>query len=114
MIRGAYNELMNRSHYRNVNTNIIMYPTLHEADNTKFVTVADKIIEKSRAGGVSNLQRIRKANGMTLSKLAEVSGAELRMIQLYEQRRQDINKAQAATLSRIANALGCEMADLLE
>ena len=91
-----------------------MYPTLHEADITKFVAIADKIIEKSSASSVSNLQRVRKASGMTQSKLAEVSGAALRMIQLYEQRRQDISKAQAATLLRIANVLGCEVVDLLD
>jgi len=51
---------------------------------------------------------------MTQSKLAEASGATLRMIQLYEQRRHDISKAQVATLLRIANVLGCEVVDLLE
>jgi len=76
--------------------------------------VADNIIKKGSASGVSNLQRIRKASGITQRKLAELSGAALRMIQLYEQRRQDINKAQAATLLRIAYALGCEVVDLLE
>ena len=42
------------------------------------------------------------------------SGTALRMIQLYEQRNQDINKAQAITLTRIARTLGCEVEDLLE
>ena len=91
-----------------------LYPTLHEADITKFVTVADKIIEKGSAGGMTNLQRIRRASGMTQSRLAELSGAALRMIQLYEQRRQGINKAQAGTLAGIAHALGCKVEDLLE
>jgi len=91
-----------------------LYPTLHEADITKFVAVADQIIEKNVITGVSNLQRIRKASGMTQSKLAEKSGAALRMIQLYEQRGKDINKAQVGTLSRIARVLGCEVEDLLD
>jgi len=98
----------------NIERVLSMYPTLHEADISKFVAVADKIIENSNAGGISNLQRIRKASGMTQRRLAEVSGAALRMIQLYEQRRQDINKAQAATLLNIAHVLGCEVADLLD
>ena len=98
----------------NIERVLSMYPTLHEADVTKFVNVANNIIEKDSTSGVSNLQRIRKASGMTQRKLAESSGAALRMIQLYEQRRQDINKAQAATLLRIANVLGCEVADLLD
>jgi DNA-binding Xre family transcriptional regulator len=93
---------------------LALYPTLHEADVSKFVSVADRIIEKHSADTDNNLQRIRKASGMTQKKLAEESGASLRMIQLYEQRRQDINMAQAITLDRIARALGCEPGDLLE
>lgn len=93
---------------------LALYPTLHEADITKFVAVADQIIAKNSAGSVSNLQRLRKANSMTQSRLAQESGAALRMIQLYEQRQQDINKAQAATLNRIAHVLGCRIEDLLE
>jgi len=91
-----------------------LYPTLHEADQSKFVAIADQIIKKNSAAGVSNLKRIRKASGLTQKKLAEKSGAGLRMIQLYEQRKQDINKTQAATLSRIAHVLGCSVEDLLE
>ena len=91
-----------------------LYPTLHEADITKFTAVADKIIEKGKAAGASNLQRIRKASGMTQRRLAEESGAALRMIQLYEQRAKDINKAQVGTLVGIARVLGCEVGDLME
>ena len=91
-----------------------LYSTLHEADVSKFVSVADQIIIKNMAASISNLQRIRKASGMTQKKLAEASDAALRMIQLYEQRKQDINKAQAITLSRIAHVLGCAVEDLLE
>ena len=91
-----------------------LYPTLHEADITKFVAVADQIISKNDADSTSNLQRIRKAIGMTQKKLADESGTALRMIQLYEQRKADINKAQASTLAKIANALGCEIKNLLE
>ena len=90
-----------------------LYPTLHEADITKFVAIADQIIKKNNDEGVSNLQRIRKACGMTQSKLAMESGAALRMIQLYEQRGKDINKAQIGTLTGIARVLGCEVEDLL-
>ncbi len=93
---------------------ISLYPTLHEADETKFVSVADEIIRKNKASGASNLARIRKACGMTQKKLAEVSGVALRMVQLYEQRRKDINKAQAGTVAGIARVLGCAMEDLLE
>lgn len=91
-----------------------IYPTLHEADISKFVAVANHIIDKNKTAGMSNLQRIRKANGITQKKLAEESDTALRMIQLYEQRNQDINKAQANTLYRIARVLCCEIEDLLE
>ena len=91
-----------------------LYPTLHEADLSKFVAVADQMIEKSKAAGESNLQRIRKASGLTQKKLAARTGASLRMVQLYEQRKRDINKAQAAVVSRFARVLGCMVEDLLE
>ncbi|MDR1801095.1 MAG: helix-turn-helix domain-containing protein [Lachnospiraceae bacterium] len=93
---------------------LALYATLHEADVSKFVSIANQIIEKHCADVGSNLQRIRKASGMTQKKLSEESGASLRMIQLYEQRRADINMAQAITIDRIARALGCEAGDLLE
>ncbi len=91
-----------------------LYPMLHEADETKFVSVAEEIISKSIVSQTSNLQRIRKASGMTQKKLAGTSGVALRMIQLYEQRAKDINKAQAITLSRMAHVLGCNVEYLLE
>ena len=90
------------------------YPTLHEADITKFVDTANRIIEQNTANGVTNLQKIRKASNMTQKRLADESGVSLRMIQLYEQRNKDINKAQAITLSKIARVLGCGVEDLLE
>ncbi len=93
---------------------LTLYPTLHEADQTKFVDVANQIINKSRALGSGGLRKIRKANGMTQKALADKSGAALRMIQLYEQGKKDINKAQALTLARVARALGCDVVDLLE
>ena len=37
-----------------------------------------------------------------------------KMIQLYEQRKQEINKARAETVARLAGTLGCEVEDLLE
>jgi len=91
-----------------------VYPTLHEADITKFVEVANRHVERSSADKATNLQKIRKASGMTQKKLADESGVSLRMIQLYEQRNKDINKAQSIALARIARVLGCDMQDLLE
>ncbi len=91
-----------------------LYPTLHEADMSKFVAVAEHEIKVGAKITPSNLQRIRKKAGMTQKKLAEASGVALRMIQLYEQRKQDINKSQAIALTRLAHVLGCKAEDLLE
>lgn len=87
---------------------------LHEADISRFVEAADKVIQKSLGDGETNLKRIRRANGFSQKQLAEVSSVALRMIQLYEQRQNDINKAQASTLSRLARSLNCRMEDLME
>ena len=78
---------------------------LHEADISKFVEAADKVIQESLNEGETNLKRIRRANGFSQKRLAEVSGVSLRMIQLYEQRQNDINKAQASTLLALARVL---------
>ena len=90
-----------------------LYPTLHEADLSKFVSVADGIIEKSKNEDISSLKKIRKAKGITQKELAELSGASLRMIQLYEQKQQDISKAEIQTLVNISKVLGCNVNDLL-
>lgn len=87
---------------------------LHEADLSKFVDTANEIISLHKLAKPSKLTTIRKARGFTQGELAQQSGVALRMIQLYEQRQNDINKAQAGTLLRLANSLGCGMQDLME
>jgi DNA-binding transcriptional regulator YiaG len=91
-----------------------LYGTFHEADISKFVAVADRILEKGIAGDASNLQKIRRAADMTQKKLAEASGVSLRMIQLYEQRAQDISRARADAVIALARVLGCRAEELLE
>lgn len=87
---------------------------LHEADQSKFVDTANQIISCHKLEKPSKLTTIRKAREFTQGQLAQQSGVALRMIQLYEQRQNDINKAQAGTLLSLAKALGCEMQDLME
>jgi DNA-binding transcriptional regulator YiaG len=89
-----------------------MYPTLHEADITKFVDIADKKIKEFFPN--TNLRRIRTAYGCTQAELSKRSGVSIRSIQMYEQRNKDINKASAATLYRLTKVLGCTMEDLIE
>lgn len=63
---------------------------------------------------MSNLKRLREAKGLSQSKLAEISGVSLPMIQKYEGGFKDVNKAQAMTLHKLAKALECNVEDLLE
>ncbi len=91
---------------------LCMYPTLHEADITKFVDIADEMIRKAMPE--TNLKRIRTVYGYTQSELAELSGVSLRSIQMYEQRQKDINRASVESIYNIAKVLGCTVEDILE
>ena len=75
---------------------------LHEADESKFVDAANEIIGRNTKNGKSRLQEIRKARGFTQKQLSEASGVALRMIQLYEQKQNDISKAQVTVVINIA------------
>ena len=87
---------------------------LHEADESKFVEVANEIITRNKGNRKSKLSEIRKARGFTQQQLSEASGVTLRMIQLYEQKQNDISKAQVTVVISLAKALGCEVEDLIE
>lgn len=89
-----------------------MYPTFHEADISKFVYSALKIMSKSETD-VSPLKRQRKSAGFTQQELAERSGVSLRMIRAYEQNKQNISKAEAAAVLNLATVLGCSPYSLL-
>ena len=86
---------------------------LHEADVSKFVESADAIIERTKKEKQAPLQKIRKARGFTQQELSKVSGVSLRMIQLYEQKQNDISKAQINVVVSLARALGCDVEDLI-
>ncbi len=88
-----------------------LYKTLHETDVTKFFDVANAYFKKTE---ITNLKRIRQARGLSQNRLAELAEVELRSIQMYEQRRNDINKAQVETIYKLARVLGCNIEDLLE
>jgi DNA-binding transcriptional regulator YiaG len=84
-----------------------LYPTLHEADLSKFVQTADTLIQQHLDTQKSRLKTIRKQSRFTQKELAELSGVTLRMIQAYEQGDQDISKAEAQTVFALARVLGC-------
>lgn len=87
---------------------------LHEADESKFVEAANEIIARNRENRKTKLFEIRKARGFTQQQLSKVSGVSLRMIQLYEQKQNDISKAQVTVVISLAKALGCEVEDLID
>jgi len=51
---------------------------------------------------------------MTQQELSYAAGVSLRMIQLYEQRQNDLSKASVSVVLALAHVLGCEPEDLLE
>jgi len=87
---------------------------LHEADTSKFVDSANEVISRNKEIKKSNLHTIRKARGFTQQELSEASGVSLRMIQLYEQKQNDISKAGAKVVLNLAKALGCDIEDILD
>ena len=93
---------------------LALYPTLHEADVSKFLDIARTITSSSKANGYNALKNIRQSRHMTQKKLSELSGVSLRMIQLYEQNKQDIKKAESQSVVHLANILGCSVNDLIE
>ena len=100
--------------YGLVPSEILSRYILHEADISKFVNAANKIILKNRGESPTRLQKLRKTHGLTQSELADLSGVSLRMIQLYEQRQNNINKASAETIAALARALCCNFYEIME
>ena len=100
--------------YGLVPSRILSRYILHEADISKFVSTANKIILANKAASPTRLQKIRKARGLTQKELSELSGVSLRMIQLYEQRQNDINQASGQTINNLAHALCCNFYEIME
>ena len=100
--------------YGLVPSEILSRYILHEADISKFVSVANKIILANKAVAPTRLQKLRKAQGLTQKQLSDLSGVSLRMIQLYEQRQNDINQASAQTINSLARALCCSFYEIME
>ncbi len=100
--------------YGLVPSQILARYILHEADISKFVSVANKIILANKTASPTRLQKIRKAQGLTQKQLSELSGVSLRMIQLYEQRQNDINQASGQTINNLARALCCNFYEIME
>lgn len=91
---------------------IAMYSVYHEMDITNFIDTMEEFYKD--AEGDSNLKRIRESRGLSQTELAQQSGINVRNIQMYEQRGNNIDKAQAHILYKLSRVLGCNIEDLLE
>ncbi len=91
---------------------ISMYSVYHEMDISHFIE--DMEARYRSAEGEPNLKRIRENCGISQAKLSKLSGVNLRNIQMYEQRGNNIDKAQAQILYKLSRVLGCDVEDLLE
>ena len=89
-----------------------LYYPLHETDISKFVEIVDERVKSFFHE--TNLKRIHKNAGLKQAELAKQSGVNIRSIQMYEQRNNDINKASFETVYRLSNALGCDIERLFE
>lgn len=63
---------------------------------------------------MTNLQRIRKEQGLSQSALARKSGLSVRLIQDYEQGHKNINRASADTVRTLSEALCTTMESIME
>ena len=91
---------------------IDLYRIYHIVDISHFREKMDSLM--ATIINDTKLKQIREANGLSQSDLSRISGVNLRSIQMYEQRKNDIDKAQGQTLYKLSIALGCQIEDLLE
>jgi hypothetical protein len=75
------------------------------------------VYTRLRASGIGNA--FAKHDGLTVTgftqqQLSLASGVALRMVQLYEQKQNDLSKAQVNVVISLAKALGCEVEDLID
>lgn len=89
-----------------------MYHVYHEMDIDHFVEEMNRKYQAVEQE--TRLKTIRENRGISQTELARLSGVNLRSIQMYEQKANDIDKAQAGTLYKLSRVLGCTIEDLLE
>lgn len=104
----SFNHLYNRG--ITLGEVIDMY-ILHEAPEEKFVEIMNDRIRDQQE--YSMLKRLRTYAGLTQKELSKESGVSLRMVQLYEQRQNDLSKAQAEVVLSLAQVLNCDARRLI-
>ena len=90
-----------------------MYYPLHEADVHKTVDIALGRIKAFNEAAPNPVKVRRKVLGLTQEELARRCGITLRMVQAYEQGRQDLARAEAATLLTLSRVLCCRPEELV-
>lgn len=109
-IRGkSFKSILKRIKFSEI---IAMYPLYHEMDLTKFIERIDQVFKENKLE--TNLKIIREAAGLSQAQLAEKAEVNLRNIQMYEQRKNNIDKAQVNLIYKLSKVLGCSIEDLLE
>lgn len=89
-----------------------MYSVYHEMDISHFI---EDMEERFKAAeGDSKLKKMRENRGLSQTQLSKMSGVNIRNIQMYEQRGNNIDKAQAQILYKLSRVLGCNIENLLE
>ena len=89
-----------------------MYKVYHEMSVENFIEDLDKRLEMTVQE--TRLKTIRENRGLSQTELAKLSGVNLRSIQMYEQKINEIDKAQAKTVYKLSRVLGCTVEELLE
>lgn len=59
------------------------------------------------------LQSVRESRGLSQAELAEAAGVNRRVLQNYEQGKNDMNGARLSTILKLCLTLKCNMADIL-
>lgn len=75
-------------------------------------TIVFRELDLEEISRLNNLSKIRKSKGFSQSKLAELSGVNIRMIQKYESGERDFKKALVQTAIKIADALNVTLDEL--
>ena len=91
---------------------IAMYSVYHEMDISNFIHTMEEFYKADE--GDAKLKRIRESRGLSQAELSAQAGVNIRNIQTYEQRENNIDKAQARILYKLSRVLGCDIEDLLE
>lgn len=91
---------------------VLMYKVYHEMSVENFIEDLDKRLEMTVQE--TRLKTIRESRGLSQTELAKLSGVNLRSIQMYEQKINEIDKAQVKTVYKLSRVLGCTVEELLE